>query len=371
MLLVTSAAAIGALSSSTALLDAQRRHNSNAREAFKSAVQARIDSPLELASLIAAEEHHSDALPRDVATRISAGIDQACALASKRIALSKLVGHDVGPEQIANAVSKSLFGSGAGAADDVTEESFFRGGEGPDYYDPRNSFIDEVLDRRQGIPISLSLIAMEACAQLGLPMVGLNAPMHLLLAPADTSVPFVLDSFGGNGLMTEDKAANFIGARLSDRGGPSVGMSGSGGAQTRHDGKLGQQALSALRASPMSSLSWSARILRNLRGVYMQSGDAARLLGVCDRLRLIGGVSRVAVSDAEMRACAGQVALCIFLLRWTQRRAEARRLLLGLRRDAIGNAASATGGGAGGDEAAAEEELARIDELLAAPWFCE
>jgi hypothetical protein len=49
-----------------------------------------------------------------------------------------------------------------------------------------------------------------------------------------------------------------------------------------------------------------------------------------------------------------QVALCVYALRWTQRRSEALTLLAGLRRSAV-------------DEA----ERARIDQLVAEPWFCE
>ena len=104
-------------------------------------------------------------------------------------------------------------------------------------------------------------------------------------------------------------------------------------------------------------------MLRNLVGVHMQSGDAARLLGACDRLRLIGGVSRAAVGAAEMRETAGQVALCIFLLKWEQRRNEAKQLLLKLRRDADEFSA--------GDDRPDPLERQRLDDLLAQPWFNE
>ena len=88
------------------------------------------------------------------------------------------------------AVSTTLFGSsGPGSQDDADTAGFFSG-NAADYYDPQNSFIDCVIERRTGIPITLSLMYMAVCEELGLPMVGLNAPAHLLLAPADTSLPF-------------------------------------------------------------------------------------------------------------------------------------------------------------------------------------
>ncbi len=75
----------------------------------------------------------------------------------------------------------------------------FRGNE-LDYYDPRNSYLNEVLDRRLGIPISLAVVVMEVGRRLGLPLVGIGMPGHFLVrhggvvfdpfnrgAPVDTS----------------------------------------------------------------------------------------------------------------------------------------------------------------------------------------
>ena len=345
-----------ALNTSPDLLEAQRRHASNARAAFSAAVQDPIlkdplHNPLELAALIAAEERAADCMvmPRHILERISSDIEQSVAPAAKRVSLSRMVGSEVGSESIAVAVSSALFGN-SGAPDDVqvSEEDergfFFSGSLSVDYYDPRNSFLDSVLERKQGIPISLSLIAAEACRSMGCPMVGLNAPAHLLLAPADGS-SFVVDCFNGGVIMSEDEAASFIAPRL----GRAVAS-----AAASEQLEAGRTALKQLRASPMTALQWGARMLRNLRGIHTNSGDVVRLLGVCDRMRLIGAHSRLAVSDDEVRECAAQVALCVYALRWTQRRNEARVLLRGLRRSSED-----------------DEESARIDDLLSQPWFKE
>ena len=149
----------------------------------------------------------------------------------------------------------------------------------------------------------------------------------------------------------------------------------SSGADGRDSLALGRRVARARRAaafSPLalwlgSSLSEAARTLRNLRGIYTQTGDVVRLLGTVDRLRAIGAHSRLAVSDAEMRECAGQLALCLHAVRWEQRREEARLLLEGLLR--YDDEARARGGA--GDGGAVEEvvDRERIERLLMEPWF--
>ena len=99
-------------------------------------------------------------------------------------------------------------------------------------------------------------------------------------------------------------------------------------------------------------------MLRTLKEMHEESSDVVRLLGVCDRLRMIGAHSRLAVSNEEMRECAGQLALCIHRLGWTQRRNEARALLQGVLRSY--------------EEMGVDpDEPARVEALLADPWFAE
>src|SRR5262245_35400422 len=60
------------------------------------------------------------------------------------------------------------------------EELRFRGNN-ENYYDPGNSFLDQVLERRTGIPIALSTICLEVGWRLGLPLVGLGLPGHFII----------------------------------------------------------------------------------------------------------------------------------------------------------------------------------------------
>lgn len=54
-------------------------------------------------------------------------------------------------------------------------------GNDVDYYDPRNSYLDDVLVRRTGIPISLAVVTMEVGRRVGVPLWGVSMPGHFLL----------------------------------------------------------------------------------------------------------------------------------------------------------------------------------------------
>src|SRR6266581_2335394 len=77
------------------------------------------------------------------------------------------------------------------------------------YEDPRNSFLNEVLDRRTGIPITLALLYMEVARRAGLHVQGINFPGHFLLrCPARRGMQFsedlIIDAFHGGALLSED-----------------------------------------------------------------------------------------------------------------------------------------------------------------------
>ena len=74
-----------------------------------------------------------------------------------------------------------------------------------DYYDPRNSYLNEVLDRRLGIPISLSLVYVEVARRAGLPLHGVGLPGHFLVGYRDDRTEVFLDPFDGG--RTVDEAA--------------------------------------------------------------------------------------------------------------------------------------------------------------------
>jgi regulator of sirC expression with transglutaminase-like and TPR domain len=82
------------------------------------------------------------------------------------------------------------------------EEEGFRG-NAEDYYDPRNSFLNDVLDRKLGIPITLAVVYMEVARRVGFPLVGVGMPGHFLLKHYDVEGREVLiDPFNRGGILT-------------------------------------------------------------------------------------------------------------------------------------------------------------------------
>ncbi len=77
-------------------------------------------------------------------------------------------------------------------------------GNSENYYDPNNSFLNRVLDRRTGIPISLSLICLEVGWRLGLPMSGLGLPGHFIVGYGLPEAPLYLDPFNRGVILSED-----------------------------------------------------------------------------------------------------------------------------------------------------------------------
>src|SRR5246127_5399860 len=82
------------------------------------------------------------------------------------------------------------------------EEANLRGNR-DDYYDPRNSFLNDVLDRGLGIPITLALIYMEVGRRLGFPLFGVAMPGHFLLKHYDIAGRETLvDCFNGGDILS-------------------------------------------------------------------------------------------------------------------------------------------------------------------------
>jgi regulator of sirC expression with transglutaminase-like and TPR domain len=96
------------------------------------------------------------------------------------------------------------------------DEMGFRGNR--EYYDdPRNSFLNEVLDRRTGIPISLAIVYLEVARRAGLQADGINFPGHFLLRVATnvgrsrTGAPFlIVDPFHGGALLDHDDCEQLL-----------------------------------------------------------------------------------------------------------------------------------------------------------------
>ncbi len=163
-----------------------------------------------------------------------------------------------------------------GAADDVAlvsaylfEERGFRG-NAEDYYDPRNSFLNDVLARRRGIPITLSVLLMETAARLGLTVEGVGFPGHFLVRAAADGAPILFDPFFGGRAVGRDE--------LLERLRAFYGAAGHGEDVYR----MLPQALQATGATGILG-----RILANLLRIYLDREDGARALGAVELMLVL------------------------------------------------------------------------------------
>ena len=136
------------------------------------------------------------------------------------------------------------------------------------YYDPRNSFLNDVLDRGVGIPLTLGIVLLEIGWRLDLPLEGVNFPGHFLVRYAGTEVDLLIDPFDGGRIRFEDEAQQFLDQAY-------------GGAVAMRDDFL----------RPASKRDMLARLLTNLKGIYTKIGDDRRALGVVERLLMISPTS--------------------------------------------------------------------------------
>ena len=93
--------------------------------------------------------------------------------------------------------------------DALLEHLFVRerfAGNRSDYYDPANSYLDSVLERRLGIPLTLSIVLVEVGARLGIPLVGIGMPGHFLVAAEGDDSTFI-DAFEGGTRLSRDECA--------------------------------------------------------------------------------------------------------------------------------------------------------------------
>ena len=158
----------------------------------------------------------------------------------------------MGPYGMVNALSEYLF-----------DEEGFRGNE-DDYYDPRNSFLNDVLERKLGIPITLSLVYMEVGRRLELPIVGLGMPGHFLVKYRAQEDEIIIDPFHRGIILDEEECADLL---------------------SRASGQAA--AFQPDYLAPVAKKQILTRMLNNLRSIYLSREDHHRALGVVEHLLLI------------------------------------------------------------------------------------
>lgn len=130
--------------------------------------------------------------------------------------------------------------------------------------DPRNSFLNEVIERRLGIPITLSVLYIEVGRQLGLNLFGVSFPAHFLVKAVDERGELIVDPFNAGVILGLDE----IRARLTQIYGQPV--------------EINPEMLRAVGAREILT-----RMLRNLKNIYAAASDWNRALSTLDRILLL------------------------------------------------------------------------------------
>lgn len=132
------------------------------------------------------------------------------------------------------------------------------------YYDPRNSYLSDVMDRRKGIPLTLGIVLLEVGWRLGLPLEGVNFPGHFLVRFKGEAVSLLADPFDRGRLRFEDQAQELL---------------------DRVYGGMVRVQPNFLKAAGRRDM--LVRLLTNLKGVYLNVEDHERALAAVERILLI------------------------------------------------------------------------------------
>jgi regulator of sirC expression with transglutaminase-like and TPR domain len=155
----------------------------------------------------------------------------------------------------------------------VFEELGFRG-DSQDYFSPSNSLLHEVMQRRLGVPLTLSIIFMELGWRIGIPFEGVGFPGHFLVRLKGEPRDLVLDPFNHARTMHEEDCR-----RLLDE---------VTGGRIAFDGRL---------LASVSKRDILTRLLRNLKGAYLRSNQDERALAAVEWLLLLDPSDQDEVRD--------------------------------------------------------------------------
>ncbi len=218
-------------------------NQSEARRLFAEMV-SRKEEDIELAkaALLFAKEQYPDLDIEKYLRKIDLMAEQ----------LKRRAGHNTDPYYLISEINRYLF-----------NEEGFRGNE-HDYYDPRNSFLNDVLDRKTGIPITLSVLYMEIGNRIGLPILGVGFPGHFVVKYSGVESKFLIDPFNKGRILLEKDCQEMLNRVYG------------GGIKLPSD---------FLRTATKKQI--LDRMLHNLKGIYLGSKDYCKALSFVDMILLI------------------------------------------------------------------------------------
>jgi regulator of sirC expression with transglutaminase-like and TPR domain len=142
------------------------------------------------------------------------------------------------------------------------------------YFDPKNSFLNEVLERKTGIPITLSVLYIEVAQRIGLPLCGISFPGHFLVKYADAEEEIVIDPFNAGEIKSQANLEKLL--------------------HDQYGGKLAMQP-AFLEASSKKQI--LKRMLNNLKVIYLREDALTKALPVLERMVIIDPASAEDVRD--------------------------------------------------------------------------
>lgn len=137
-------------------------------------------------------------------------------------------------------------------------------GNSRNYYDPRNSFLNDVIERRTGIPITLALLYIEVARRIDFPMIGIGMPGHFLIRPDISEIEIFVDAFNNGEVMFSQDCQE----RLS---------------------QIYQQnvTLQPEFLAPVTKKQFLARMLTNLKYIYLKQQQLEKALSCVERILLL------------------------------------------------------------------------------------
>ncbi len=167
----------------------------------------------------------------------------------------------------------------AGLNEYLFRQEGFRGNT-ENYFDPRNSFLNEVLDRKLGIPITLSVLYIELARRLGLPLQGAGMPGHFLVKCSVPGAELVIDPYGGGAILSSADCQRILDTLFG-----------------------GRVTLEPRMLAPINSRQILIRILNNLKGIYVKADEYSKAIAVVDRLLILRPDSPCDLRDRGLLAC--------------------------------------------------------------------
>jgi regulator of sirC expression with transglutaminase-like and TPR domain len=133
-----------------------------------------------------------------------------------------------------------------------------------DYFDARNSFLNDVIDRRMGIPITLSVLYIEIARRIGLRLFGVGLPGHFIVKFVGDEYEILIDPFNGGRLLSEQKCREMI--------------------EEMYNGEM-MFVPNFLYAVTKKQI--LKRMLQNLKGIYARAGDYHKALEAIERMLIL------------------------------------------------------------------------------------